>query len=112
VYYHDWHRTKPPRVAHEGGILPAVSSQVYPNSTGLVDSNPRNTLMSSSGIVVAVNDDVPRTPAPNATQQPPPPNAGLPFDEEAKLVYGVVLSLRNMVKKLSGRYRNAPCAVE
>jgi hypothetical protein len=29
--------------------------------------------------------------------------AGLPFDEEAKLVYGVVLSLRNMVKKLSGR---------
>ena len=28
---------------------------------------------------------------------------GLPFDEEAKLVYGVVLSMRNMVKKLSGR---------
>jgi hypothetical protein len=27
---------------------------------------------------------------------------GLPFDEEAKLVYGVVLSLRNMVKKLTG----------
>jgi hypothetical protein len=29
--------------------------------------------------------------------------AGLPFDEEAKLVYGVILSLRNMVKRLSGR---------
>ncbi|GAA5929482.1 TRAPP subunit BET5 [Sporobolomyces koalae] len=27
----------------------------------------------------------------------------LPFDEEAKLVYGVVFSLRNMVKKLSSR---------
>ena len=27
----------------------------------------------------------------------------LPFDEEAKLVYGVVFSLRNMVKKLAGR---------
>jgi hypothetical protein len=27
----------------------------------------------------------------------------LPFDEEAKLVYGVVLSLRNMARKLSGR---------
>jgi trafficking protein particle complex subunit 1 len=26
---------------------------------------------------------------------------GLPFDEEAKLIYGVVFSLRNMVKKLS-----------
>ncbi|PWN52721.1 hypothetical protein IE53DRAFT_384820 [Violaceomyces palustris] len=29
-------------------------------------------------------------------------NVGLPFDEEAKLVYGVVFSLRNMVKKLGG----------
>jgi hypothetical protein len=28
---------------------------------------------------------------------------GLPFDEEAKLVYGVVLSLRNMAKKLAGK---------
>ena len=37
---------------------------------------------------------------------PPEPRrtGGLPFDEEAKLVYGVVLSLRNMVKKLAGRY--------
>lgn len=26
----------------------------------------------------------------------------LPFDEEAKLVYGVVFSLRNMVRKLGG----------
>jgi hypothetical protein len=34
--------------------------------------------------------------------------AGLPFDEEAKLVYGVVLSLRNMVKRLSGRYASTP----
>jgi len=30
-------------------------------------------------------------------------DAGLAFDEECKLVYGVLLSLRNMVKKLSGR---------
>ncbi|OAV94697.1 hypothetical protein PTTG_04213 [Puccinia triticina 1-1 BBBD Race 1] len=29
-------------------------------------------------------------------------NPGLPFDEEAKLVYGVVFSLRNMVQKLAG----------
>ncbi|KNZ55796.1 hypothetical protein VP01_257g4 [Puccinia sorghi] len=28
---------------------------------------------------------------------------GLPFDEEAKLVYGVVFSLRNMVQKLAGK---------
>ena len=31
-------------------------------------------------------------------------NSALPFDEEAKLVYGVILSLRTMVKKLSKRY--------
>jgi len=30
-------------------------------------------------------------------------STGLPFDEEAKLVYGVVISLRNMVRKLSLR---------
>jgi len=103
VYYHDWHRTKPPRAANEGGILPAVSHQVYPRQEGTAtDPSPRNTLTSSSGIVVAVNDEVPRTPLPGATHQVPA-NAGLPFDEEAKLVYGVVLSLRNMVKRLSGR---------
>jgi hypothetical protein len=28
---------------------------------------------------------------------------GLPFDEEAKLVYGIIFSLRNMVKKLAGQ---------
>ena len=40
----------------------------------------------------------------NAPTRPPAAsNKGLPFDEEAKLVYGVVLSLRNMVKKLSGK---------
>jgi hypothetical protein len=37
-------------------------------------------------------------------QQPPAAHQrGLPFDEEAKLVYGVVMSLRHMIKKLSGR---------
>jgi len=113
VYYQDWHRTKGPRPAVEGGILPAVSPAVYPRqeeptleSTSTY-SSPRNTLTSSSGVVVAINDDVPRTPLPSQMQssaaQPPPPNSMLSFDEEAKLVYGVVLSLRNMVKKLSGK---------
>jgi len=37
---------------------------------------------------------------------PAQPLAGLPFDEEAKLVYGVILSLRHLVKKLSGRDEN------
>ena len=91
----------------EGGILPAVARQVYPSrqgeptgSTGPAYGSPRNTLTSSSGVVVAVNDEIPAA----AAQQSTPPQAGLPFDEEAKLVYGVVLSLRNMIKKLSGRW--------
>ncbi|GAA6017639.1 hypothetical protein JCM11491_005310 [Sporobolomyces phaffii] len=39
----------------------------------------------------------------DATRTAPTKDARLPFDEEAKLVYGVVFSLRNMVKKLSSR---------
>lgn len=30
--------------------------------------------------------------------------SGLAFDEEAKLVYGIVFSLRNLVSKLDPRY--------
>ena len=33
----------------------------------------------------------------------------LPSDEEAKLVYGVILLVRIMVKHLSGRYVSTPC---
>ncbi|KAI0070023.1 TRAPP complex subunit bet5 [Panus rudis PR-1116 ss-1] len=109
VYYQDWHRTKQPKPAVEGGLLPAVSHKVYPQSQGANGadntpfaglSNPRNTLSSLSGVVVAVNDE---QRANTSTPPPSQPQSGLSFDEEAKLVYGVVLSLRNMVKKLSGR---------
>ncbi|EIN11312.1 hypothetical protein PUNSTDRAFT_131478, partial [Punctularia strigosozonata HHB-11173 SS5] len=63
-------------------------------------------------IEVALNSDVPPSPPPPLLQTvaPQQPQAGasqgstgLPFDEEAKLVYGVMVSLRAMVKKLSGR---------
>jgi len=104
VYYQDWHRTKQPRPAVEGGILPAVSRQVYPprpNDPAGNYASPRNTLNSSSGVVVAVNDEI--TPDQAAAAQSSTPQSGLAFDEEAKLVYGVVLSLRNMIRKLSGK---------
>ena len=121
MYYQDWHRTKKPRTAVEGGLLPAVSDAVFPkpdeptaaDTNAAPWANPRNTLNSATGVVVAVNEDAPRTPLPppranspppQAQSQPPQPqSASLTFDEEAKLVYGVVLSLRNLVKKLSGR---------
>lgn len=119
VYYHDWHRTKRPKPASKDGLLPAVSRAVSyqgPATDGVPPppmsafSSPRNTLISSSGIVVAVNEDpeLPLKPTPASaaaqTQQPPSAGGALPFDEEAKLVYGVMLSLRTMMKKLSKRY--------
>ncbi|KIL66245.1 hypothetical protein M378DRAFT_161107 [Amanita muscaria Koide BX008] len=115
VYYQDWHRTKRLKPAVEGGgILPAVSRAVTPAPSTGPDGNgstaasnyssPRNTLSSSTGVVVAMNE---MNLQPGATTTPPAQPSmnqpGLPFDEEAKLVYGVVLSLRNMVKKLAGR---------
>ncbi|KAI0743923.1 snare-like protein [Daedaleopsis nitida] len=108
IYYQDWHRTIRPKLAVEGGMLPAVYAPVYPSSNPDAAHSNRNTLSSSSGIVVAVNDDSPHA---NLTSQlqspiaplPPQPTSNLSFDEEAKLVYGVVLSLRNMIKKLSGK---------
>ncbi|KAL4246019.1 Trafficking protein particle complex subunit [Abortiporus biennis] len=111
VYYHDWQRTKQARPATEGGILPAVSQSVSPHKHDSVTPyNPRNTLSSLSGVVIAVNEDHPnpqsnsRGPTPNPpSQSQQQPQSGLPFDEEAKLVYGVVISLRNMIRKLSGK---------
>lgn len=108
VYYQDWHRSKLPKPAAEGGLLPAVSRQVYPppaqeisvNAGALSNySSPRNTLSSSSGVIVAVSEDQQRS----STPIPPQAQSSLSFDEEAKLVYGVVISLRNMIKKLSGK---------
>ncbi|KAI9612314.1 hypothetical protein KEM48_004216 [Puccinia striiformis f. sp. tritici PST-130] len=45
----------------------------------------------------------------NDDQAQPTKNPGLPFDEEAKLVYGVVFSLRNMVQKLAGKQEVLHC---
>jgi hypothetical protein len=114
VYYQDWHRTKRPRPAVEGNLLPAVGQAVSPgtiaektNVNASTFSSPRNTLTSTTGIVVASSENhAQSTLSPSvmhSQQQNIAANSGLPFDEEAKLVYGVILSLRNMVKKLSGR---------
>ena len=94
--------------------MPAVSRAVSyqpPATDGGPASNfssPRNTLVSGSGIVVALNDDSNEQANPpplstNSQQQAPASQGALPFDEEAKLVYGVILSLRTMIKKLSKR---------
>jgi len=78
---------------------PSTSGQNSSNNTPF--TSPRNTLVSHSGIVIAVGDTRSQTPPTNSTV--PNTSSALPFDEEAKLVYGVILSLRNMIKRLSGR---------
>jgi hypothetical protein len=83
VYYQDWHRTRPVRTPADD--RPGVHRLPAPVAPGARES------IFSAGSGTG-------TPA-----VPPKRQGGLPFDEEAKLVYGVVLSLRNMVKKLSGK---------
>ena len=115
VYYQDWHRSRKPKPAVPGGTLPAVNKSISPTTvTGshVQDVSPRNTLSVNSGVVIAVNNDDPNftqhsNSLPSGVGGQPSTgggqSTGLSFDEEAKLVYGVVLSLRNMIKKLSGR---------
>jgi hypothetical protein len=56
-----------------------------------------------------VNDATVQPPVTPLLQTPVPvppvalSSTGLAFDEETKLVYGVILSLRNMIRKISGR---------
>jgi len=112
VYYQDWHRSRRPKPAGPGKLPPAVAQAVEhkpkPSDSLPPITSPRNTLRSSTGFVVALgNDAQPSLNSPLRTSTLPPaaavPTSALAFDEEAKLVFGVVLSLRNMVKKLSGR---------
>lgn len=119
VYYQDWHRTKKPKPAVEGGIMPGVSRSVTTipatatRPTSLQDthlqpqpnfSSPRNTLTTNSGVTIAYNECQSPVGTPSGQNQASSTSTGLPFDEEAKLVYGVVISLRNMIRKLSGKF--------
>jgi hypothetical protein len=119
IYYQDWHRTKRPRLAAEGGLLPAVSHamQAAPPApdTASAFSSPRNTLSSGVGVgdvgrTLSPPPPLLQTPALMAAPAAPSTSTALPFDEEAKLVFGVLFSLRNMVKKLSGRCVDFPFA--
>jgi len=131
VYYQDWHRITPIRPGKDvlPGVAPGTSladahgseerqlpsqqqqqSRFTPSSAAL----PRNPSQSSRQDAASQSNLGP-VRAPTVTtgpdsasqQQQAQPNtgasasAGLPFDEESKLVYGVIFSLRNMVKKLS-----------
>lgn len=82
--------------------MASTSADVNPGSSF---NSPRNTLSSTTGMVVAMNENSNQVPTtPSLSLSAASNSTGLPFDEEAKLVYGVVISLRNMIKKISGRY--------
>ncbi|WRT65570.1 uncharacterized protein IL334_002515 [Kwoniella shivajii] len=99
VYYQDWHRTQPirapPAISNKPGVH-RIPPPLQPNEAGaptresIFSETNRSSLLSNGTIDGGAN----------RTNKLP---KGLPFDEESKLVYGVILSLRNMVKKLSGR---------
>ncbi|WVQ62732.1 uncharacterized protein L199_000880 [Kwoniella botswanensis] len=107
VYYQDWHRTRPVRAPPQTSFKPGVHRLPPPPSTTSSQPNGnvnRESIFSENAAAAAANrnslvSNGTLTSQSNKLSLP----KGLPFDEEAKLVYGVILSLRNMVKKLSGR---------
>jgi len=105
IYYHDWNRITKPNPVPEGNILPGVSRAVISSTTtDGPQERSSNLLTTNSGVVVAVGG--PQTPMPGGGALQSQQNQGLPFDEEAKLVFGLILSLRSMIKKLSGKDEN------
>lgn len=104
-----------------GSVLPRVTRSVGGASVGAIAAGGSGTVgegsahRQSAGSVVSGSVDgapgsaaapVPATTPGNGTGSGSALGRGtnaLPFDEEAKLVYGVVFSLRNMVRKLGGR---------
>jgi trafficking protein particle complex subunit 1 len=131
VYYQDWARARRAKPTEAGKLPPAVSRALIINpltkstdTQALSVTSPRSTLTASSGHTIAAFSlpDTPTTARPSSPSpltlnkrdslipaQPAVVTAALSFDEEAKLVFGVVLSLKNMVKKLSGRCAHPPC---
>ncbi|WWC68771.1 uncharacterized protein I206_102706 [Kwoniella pini CBS 10737] len=109
VYYQDWHRTKPTRAPSSQNYKPGVhripmitnninseetfnKESIFSKSLGSQNENKdHNSLISNNSISNDKDKKLNSLPK------------GLPFDEESKLVYGVILSLKNMVKKLSGK---------
>ncbi|WVN90488.1 uncharacterized protein L203_105724 [Cryptococcus depauperatus CBS 7841] len=97
VYYQDWHRTRPVRPPPPANFKPGVHRlPVRPQANEAA----RASIFDENRLSAQGGGDVEGAMNKNSLGRQP---RGLPFDEEAKLVYGVLISLRNMVQKLSGR---------
>ncbi|KAG0144779.1 hypothetical protein CROQUDRAFT_94704 [Cronartium quercuum f. sp. fusiforme G11] len=123
VYYQDWHRSPLKPARPSPNVLPCVSAAVSPgppaqqnrfNQARQPNSRGDLPLKATTGVIVG-GEEKPNVlgagwgtdrikhepiPSPSVTGGPLP---SLLFDEEAKLVYGLVFSLRNLVRKLAGR---------
>lgn len=95
VYFQDWHRRLQ---STANGSIAAV-----PPTPGLPGQPLSNTTSSQIGRMNSLTSSTLFSPSGNTmdTSQTSNPGSGLPVEEEAKLVYGVVYSLRNTVAKLS-----------
>lgn len=78
IYYHDWHRGHTAKTAFDTHGDPLAS---HPSGGGGGGSTTTTTTMTD-----------------------PRQGMNMSLEEEGKLVYGVVFSLRNLVKKLGKRY--------
>lgn len=95
VYYQSWHRTTPTRPGKD--VLPGVAPDVAISSPLVAQPVPvpsQNSTKLPSARLAEQNALA------NVTTELSQ-KRGLPFDEESKLLYGLVYSLRSMVRKLS-----------
>ncbi|KAI9286801.1 Sybindin-like family-domain-containing protein, partial [Umbelopsis sp. AD052] len=109
IYFQKWSHQRPSSMASvnatstttsskTGGLLTSTSRYSTSSATSnVVDSNPANSSAASS---YKAGDDNNRI---SSMQSAATPGNNMSLEEEAKLVYGVVLSLRNFVRKLSGK---------
>lgn len=108
IYFQKWSHQRPASTASvnatsttsskTGGLLNSTSRYSTSSATSnVIDSNVAHSSAASS---YKAGDDSNRM---SSMQSAVVPGNSMSLEEEAKLVYGVVLSLRNFVRKLSGR---------
>ncbi len=106
IYYQDWHRyRKSGTGSGGGGVNSAIGTTSTTSMNGQVDGDSGGSSSSPAHSSAANNLTSHHSTTSQLTSLTSIFSEGrmINIEEEAKLVYGVVFSLRNFVKKLSGR---------